>query len=249
MRYRPYDSEKGVHQVSSTDVLAPATITIRREIANRGQRPALRGWAHGIMTLLALIGGTVLTTYAWMTHPWGQALGVNIYSLGVFTLFGVSAAYHLLHWRSQRTVQWWRRLDHATIAVFIASTYTPLSLIVFPPTTAALILSLSWAGALLAAVLNLVWISHPRWLDVIVYLTLGWMIAPLIPQLWTQTGPAVVWLLTAGGIIYTVGAFSYGLKWPGRNARYYGYHEHFHTATVVAAILHHVALWIVVACS
>ena len=69
---------------------------------------------------------------------------------------------------------------------------------------------------------------------------------PLIPTLWTNLGPTVEWLLAAGGLFYTVGAVVYGLKWPGRNAKYYGYHEHFHTATIAAAVVHLVAVWMAV---
>ena len=107
-------------------------------------------------------------------------------------------------------------------------------------------LAVAWAGGIGGAVLNLVWINHPRWLDVVVYVGLGWVIVPLLPTLWREAGAAVVWLLVAGGVIYTLGALVYGFKWPGRSARYYGYHEHFHTATVVAAVLHLVAIWMVV---
>jgi len=108
-------------------------------------------------------------------------------------------------------------------------------------------LTAAWVGAIMGVVLNLVWINHPRWLDVVVYLALGWLIVPLVPALWEGAGAAVVWLLFAGGVIYSLGAVVYGCKWPGRNARIYGYHEHFHTATVVAAIVHLVAVWMVVA--
>ena len=112
--------------------------------------------------------------------------------------------------------------------------------------TAAIMLAVAWAGGIGGAVLNLVWINHPRWLDVVVYVGLGWIIVPLLPTLWSSAGPAVVWLLFAGGVVYTLGALVYGFKWPGRSARYYGYHEHFHTATVVAAVCHLVAIWMVV---
>ena len=78
------------------------------------------------------------------------------------------------------------------------------------------------------------------------YIGLGWIIVPLVPTLWAGTGPVVVTLIFLGGVIYTLGALVYGFKWPGRQARYYGYHEHFHAATIVAAILHLVAVWMVV---
>lgn len=215
-------------------------------IADRGDRPAARGWFHLVAAALSAISSAVLITFGWMTLPWPQALGVTIYGAGVVLLFAVSAMYHRWPWRSPAAVQRWRRADHATISVFIAATYTPLCLIVFEPRTAAITLAVAWAGGISGAVLNLVWINHPRWLDVAVYVGLGWIIVPLLPTLWISAGPAVVWLLFAGGVVYTLGALVYGFKWPGRSARYYGYHEHFHTATVVAAVCHLVAIWMVV---
>lgn len=221
-------------------------IALTRYVLDRGQRPATRGWFHLIAAFLSVVSGSVLSTYAWLTLPRGQALGVTIYAVGVFVLFAVSAMYHRGPWRSMSTVQWWRRADHATIAVFIAATYTPLCLIILQPRTATWMLTAAWVGALAGVVLNLVWISHPRWLAVVVYLVLGWLIVPLIPQLWNSAGPVVVWLLLIGGIVYSLGALIYGFRWPGRNARMFGYHEHFHAATIIAATIHLVAVWIVV---
>jgi len=215
-------------------------------VADRGERPVTRGWFHVGATIAFALASTVLITFAWMTLRWPEALGVTIYGAGIITLFGVSGMYHRWPWRSASTVQWWRRTDHATIAVFIAATYTPLCVIAFEPRTAGIMLAVAWGGAILGAILNLVWINHPRWLDLVVYIGLGWIIVPLVPTLWAGTGPVVVTLIFLGGVIYTLGALVYGFKWPGRQARYYGYHEHFHTATIVAAILHLVAIWMVV---
>lgn len=55
-----------------------------------------------------------------------------------------------------------------------------------------------------------------------------------------------MWLLFIGGIVYSAGAIVYAMRWPGRNATIMGYHEIFHAATIVAAIIHLVAIWMVV---
>ena len=233
-------------QIHADSAPGPGLVQRTYWMADRGPRPASRGWGHAIAALLSVIASTVLITYAWMTLQWWQGLGVTVYGVGLVGLFGVSALYHRYPWASARAVQWWRRADHATISVFIAATYTPLCLIVLSPVQAAWMLAVAWGGAILGVVLNLVWINHPRWLDVVVYLALGWLVLPLLPTLWTQAGAAVVWLLIAGGVVYSLGALVYGFKWPGRNARYYGYHEHFHTATIAAAVVHLVAVWMVV---
>lgn len=219
-------------------------ITLTREIYDRGPRPITRGWFHLVAAWLSVVSGSVLATFGFMTLPWWQGMGVLIYSLGLVTLFGVSAAYHRGPWKTLRTINWWRRADHATIAVFIAATYTPLCLIALPDQL--WLLAVAWIGALAGVFLNLVWINHPRWLDVVVYLGLGWLIIPLVPQLWASVGPAVVWLLFAGGVVYSAGAMFYGFRWPGRHAKVVGYHEVFHAATIVAAVIHLVAVWIVV---
>lgn len=217
-------------------------------VADRGQRPATRGWFHVGAAFAFALAAAVLITFSWMTLPWLPALGVTIYGVGLITLFGVSGMYHRWPWRSAAAVQRWRRADHATIAIFIAATYTPLCLILFEARTAAIMLVVAWVGAIVGAILNLVWINHPRWLDVVVYVALGWIIVPLAPAMWEQGGivRVVFMLLLIGGVIYTLGAVVYGFKWPGRQARYYGYHEYFHTATIVAAVLHLVAIWMVV---
>ncbi|MEJ5929040.1 hemolysin III family protein [Corynebacterium sp. H128] len=221
------------------------TETVRQRL-DRGPRPKTRGWFHFIASVLSLVSGTVLATYAWLMLPHLEAVGVTVYAVGCFLLFGISAAYHLGPWQSSHTVQWWRRADHATIAIFIAATYTPLCLLSFDRVTASWILGIAWLGALAGVILNVVWIRHPRWLDVVVYLTLGWIIVPLVPQLWRSAGPAVVWLIFVGGVVYSLGALVYGFKWPGRNARIIGYHEHFHAATIIAAVVHLVAIWMIV---
>ena len=118
-------------------------------MADRGERPLTRGWGHALAALLSVIASTVLITYAWMTLHWWQGLGVTVYGLGLVGLFGVSALYHRYPWASPRAVRWWRRADHATIAVFIAATYTPLCLIALSPAQAAWMLAIAWAGAIL----------------------------------------------------------------------------------------------------
>ena len=221
-------------------------LELTKYVLDRGPRPRTRGLFHQIAAFLSAISGSVLSTYAWMTLVWWQALGVTVYGICMFGLFAVSAAYHRGQWRSLGTVAWWRRADHSPIAVFIAATYTPLCMIALEPDSATWMLSLAWVGAMFSVVLNMVWINHPRWLSVVVYLALGWLIIPLMPELWAGAGHTVVWLLLIGGIVYSLGALVYGFKWPGRNARWMGYHEHFHVATVVAAIIHLVAVWMVV---
>ncbi|WP_448851836.1 PAQR family membrane homeostasis protein TrhA [Corynebacterium sp. 335C] len=214
---------------------------------DRGPRPLLRGTLHARAAWAFAGSGCALIAVAAVRHGIGAATWLTaLYVACLVGAMAVSALYHRGRWRSMAAVRRWRRADHAMIAVFIAGTYGPVVAVALDPGTAAVILALCWAFALAAVALNMFWIGHPRWLDVVVYLFLGWLIIWEAPALWTGAGPAVTVLLAAGGVVYSLGAVVYGLKWPNPSERWFGFHEVFHAATIVAAVLHHVAIWLVV---
>lgn len=217
-----------------------------QSISLRGMRPSLRGWIHLTATAAFAIAGTVLAIFAAIWQPTAQTLATVVYVLGVVSLFGISAAYHRGQWKTTVTIKRWRRADHSMIAIFIAATYTPLCAILLPQPRQAILLTAAWAAAGLIIVLNTLWLNHPRWLASLCYIIQGWLIIPVIPTLYHQGGITVLTLLAAGGVGYTLGAIGYACKWPGKTAKHWGYHEYFHTATVVAAILHYVAIWLVI---
>ena len=107
-----------------------------------------------------------------------------------------------------------RRIDHANIYLLIAGTYTPLSAALLPTRTAALVLGIVWVGAAIGTATNLLWMSAPRWFTTALYIILGWVAVWFLPQFWRTGGPAIVWLLVAGGVIYTLGAVVYARKTP-----------------------------------
>lgn len=217
-----------------------------QSISLRGMRPSLRGWIHLTATAAFAIAGTVLAIFAATWQPPAQTLATVVYVLSVVSLFGISAAYHRGQWKTTATIERWRRADHSMIAIFIAATYTPLCAILLPQPQQAIILTAAWAAAGLIIVLNTLWLNHPRWLASLCYIIQGWLIIPVIPTLYHQGGITVLTLLAAGGVVYTLGAIGYACKWPGKTAKHWGYHEYFHAATVVAAILHYVAIWLVI---
>jgi hemolysin III len=131
-----------------------------------------------------------------------------------------------------------RRLDHSMIFVLIAGTYTPFALLVLHGTLAHAILIVVWAGALGGIVLNLVWITAPRWLIAAVYVALGWVAVAAMPALADKIGASGVALLMGGGLLYTAGAVIYATKRPDPAPAVFGYHEIFHALVVAAAAAH-----------
>lgn len=205
------------------------------------RKPTWRGWIHTGMFPLAIAAGIVLIVLAE-----GAAAKVSsaVFMASSLLLFGVSAVYHRFNW-SPKVKAVFRRLDHANIFLLIAGTYTPLSVNALPLPEGAILLALVWGGALLGIGFRVLWLSAPRWSYVPLYLLLGWAavlyVVPLVQFDWV----AMI-LVGVGGLAYTTGALFYGFKrpnpWPGR----FGFHELFHTCTVIAFLCHWTAILLIV---
>lgn len=218
------------------------TLSARRSTAT--VKPRLRGWIHFWSLLVAILAGAALIALAAATVSAAAALGTSVYVGTVLGLFGVSALYHRRTWASVDARTWMRRLDHSMIFLFIAGTYTPLAMLAMGPNTGYLVLGIVWGGALGGVVLKLAWPNAPRWVGVPVYIALGWVAVFVLPDLLETTGVAALVLIIAGGLLYTAGAVCYAARWPDPWPTTFGYHEFFHSAVSVAAICHHIAIWL-----
>ena len=205
-------------------------------------KPRLRGWIHAGTFPLAVVSGLVLVLLA----PPGRAkVATSIFAVTAALLFGVSALYHRGTW-SPRTAGVLKRLDHSNIFLIIAGTYTPFTVLLLPEGPARLMLWLVWGGALAGIAFRVFWVGAPRWLYVPVYVALGWAAVFFLPEFLQFGGVAVLSLVVAGGILYTLGGIVYAIKRPNPSPRYFGFHEIFHVLTVVAFLTHYVGISIAV---
>ena len=202
-------------------------------------KPRLRGWIHAVTAPLALAAGIVLIV---LTPTRAAEIAVTVFAISTVILFGHSAIYHRGTW-SPRVAATLRRMDHANIFLLIAGTYTPLSVILLDRPTARLVLTVVWGGALVGILLRVFWLGAPRWLYTPLYVALGWVAVWFLPQFGASGGGAIVWLVVAGGIAYTVGAVVYALKWPDPAPRWFGFHEVFHVCTVIGYVCHYIAVF------
>ena len=201
-------------------------------------KPRLRGWIHAGMAPLVLVGGIVLVAMS----PTGPSRAANVvFWVSALLLFGTSAVYHRGRW-SPRVAGVLRRMDHTNIFLIIAGTYTPLSVILLDAPTERTLLIIVWSGALAGLLMRVFWLNAPRWLYTPIYVALGWVAVWFLPDFADAGGAAILWLVIAGGIAYTVGAVVYGLKRPNPSPRWFGFHEIFHTLTVVGYTCHFVAV-------
>jgi hemolysin III len=153
----------------------------------------------------------------------------------------ISAVYHRCTWQP-RARMWMRRADHASIFLLIGGTYTPVALLCLDPPTNWQLLGWVWAGASVGILASLFWPNAPKFVGAALALAVGWTIVPYFSRIVVNLTGAELALIVVGGLAYTVGAIVYALKRPNPWPRTYGYHEIFHTLTLVGAALHMAAV-------
>jgi hemolysin III len=212
------------------------------ELPSLPLKPRLRGVLHQWACACSLPLGLALVIAAGTARA---RIALGVYALSLMGLFGASALYHRINWRSVTMRDWMRRLDHSMIFVLIAGSYTPFAMLVLHGPLAMAILVAVWAGALLGVGFNLVWSDAPTWLRAALYVFLGWVVVAALPQLGRAIGIGGMMLLGLGGILYTLGAVVYAVQRPDPVPAVFGYHEVFHTLVITAAALQYavIAFW------
>ena len=193
-----------------------------------------------------MAAGVVLVTLA---PTWPARLAAAVYGVASATLFGVSAAYHRSPLGSRRKARL-GRLDHMSILLLIAGTYTPMAALALRGWARLTVLAVIWAGAAGGIVAKLIWRPAwrpaPRWLSTSLFIALGWVALFVLPQLLRTAGALVLALILAGGIMYSLGAVVYARKRPDPSPRWFGFHEVFHAATILAYLSQYAAVSLIV---
>jgi hemolysin III len=200
--------------------------------------PRLRGVSHAGAFLVAVGAAVTVIVLA----PAGRArIALAIYGVGLVALFGGSALYH--RWpgppRFKPALQ---RIDHSTIFVFIAASYTPIAALVLHGPLAWALLGVAWGGAAAGVAFSLGWIEAPRAVKAASYLVLGWLAVIAIPQLLGELTLTPLVLLAGEGLLYSGGALVYATQRPDPWPRTFGFHEVFHAFVIAAAAVQYVAL-------
>ena len=208
-------------------------------------KPRLRGWLHLVNAPLTLVAGIVLIA---LSPTAATRLGSAVFAGSALVLFTVSAIYHRGTW-SPRVHVFLQRFDHANIFVLIAGSCTPFAILLLEGADRWAMLAITWGGALAGVALKVLWGGAPRWLSAPIYIALGW--APVFffgdfvngaMDLGAAIGTAVIVLVVVGGGLYTLGGLVYGTKFPDPSPRWFGFHEVFHTLTILAFVSHYVGV-------
>lgn len=226
--------------------------TPRRAIPQeQGRDPydGLRLWSaltHGAGALLAALGSALLLL---RTRQFGGSplhwATFSIYGVSMVLLYLASTLYHCVNTTLRGRVAL-RKLDHSSIYLLIAGTYTPICLLPLRGPWGWSLFGIIWGLALLGLGLSLLWINAPRQVTAGIYIFMGWLAIVAIYPLSRVLGWRGLFWLLLGGVIYTAGGVLYALKWPGRSNPRFGCHEIFHVFILFGSICHFLLMYRVI---
>ena len=173
----------------------------------RGEK--LNSITHLIGAVLALIGFGALLTISIQQHNWRLIVSFIIFGFTLILLYTMSTLYHSFH--PPKLKRLFQKLDHVSIYLLIAGTYTPYMLVSLGETTGLLMLLLIWTLAVIGLLLDIFVTKRIEWLQIIIYLVMGWICIFIYSDLQAAVSAAGVIWLTLGGVAYTVGIIFYVL--------------------------------------
>jgi hemolysin III len=208
-------------------------------VASSGsERPRLRGVLHQYAFFASLAVAAPLVA---LDDALRQRVAAAVFAASVAAMFGVSALYNRVTW-SPRWRRWMRRLDHTTIFLFIAGSYTPVGLVVLSGAWRIVILAVVWSGVSAAVLVSLAFPEAPKWVAATIGIALGWVGAAAFPKLLDRIGPWGVTLALLAGFLYTAGALVYARRRPNPYPTVFGYHELFHALVIAAVVCEYVCV-------
>lgn len=194
----------------------------------------LNAWTHLVGAVLALIGAVVLVVLAARTgDPW-KIVSVSIYGATLVLLYSCSTLYHSFRGRAKEIFQ---KLDHLSIYLLIAGSYTPFCLVTLRGPWGWSLLAVVWGLALLGGVQELCMRSEARTLSMVIYIVMGWaVVVALVPMLEALGVAGFAWV-AAGGVFYTGGIVFYVLDTRLRHA-----HGVWHLFVMAGSAAHYFAV-------
>lgn len=162
---------------------------------------------HGVGVALAITGLTVLVVLAAIYGDAWRVVSFSIYGCSLLILYSASTLYHSIqHPRAKRVL---RTMDHASIYILIAGTYTPFLLIGVRGTTGWTLLAIVWFMAAAGIVWKVFFLGRFEVLATLMYIFMGWMGVIAFRQMLVNVPQLGVVMLFAGGIVYTLGVIFY----------------------------------------
>lgn len=170
----------------------------------------LNSISHGAGAVFAACGTALLIVLAaFFSDAWG-IVSSAVYGFSLIVLYTMSTLYHAI--TNERAKRVMRVLDHSSIFLLIAGTYTPISLVTLRGPLGWVVFGLVWGSAVIGIVFNAVSIERFKKLSLILYIASGWAVVIAAKPMIATMRPGGLWLLLVGGLFYTGGIFFYVQK-------------------------------------
>jgi hemolysin III len=190
--------------------------------------------SHGIGLMLSVAGLVVLAIIAIRRGTALHIVSCGVYGVSLVLLFAASTLYH--SFQSPRIKHVFRIIDHSSIYVLIAGTYTPFTLVVFRGALGWTLFGLVWGLSVLGVVFQIFFVNRFKIFSVLVYLLMGWLVVIATHRvLATIPLGGILWLV-AGGLTYTTGVLFYAWKKIPYN------HAIWHLFVLVGSACHYFAV-------
>lgn len=191
-------------------------------------------WTHLTGGVLALIGSIWLLVVASLDGDAAKIVSVAIYGFTLVLLYCISTLYHSLRGRSKRVM---KKLDHLSIYLLIAGSYTPFCLVTLRGTWGWWMFGTVWTMAVIGMLQEIKPRSEARVLSVVIYAVMGWVVLVAIKPLLAALGWAGFAWLAGGGVLYTVGILFFAY-----DERFRHWHGIWHLFVIAGSLLHFVAI-------
>lgn len=190
---------------------------------------------HGIGFIFALVGLIIFLALRDSNVSWFHTVGMVVFTITAMLLYLISVLYHSLVFTRAKKV--FQILDCSAIYLFIAATYTAFLLSIIGSMLGILVFLIVWIIAISGIVLKSVYPNLPIWINLSLYLCMGWLGVFTVRLLPTATNSLVITYLIMGGVLYTLGTIFYSKK------DFYFNHTIWHLFVLLGSIAHYIAIY------
>ncbi|MEM7658636.1 MAG: hemolysin III family protein [Bacteroidota bacterium] len=206
--------------------MIPHSESLQAELAN--------SISHGFGLLFGIVGVPLLIATATMNGNVPGIVGASIFGFAFLMMFTASTLYH--GFRQPQVKRVLQIIDHISIYVLIAGTYTPFILLYLLNPAGITMLSILWGMTLLGVIYKIFFLGKYKRLSLAIYLSMGWMLLFVAKPFFESVSAATLTLVVSGGILYTLGVIFY--RW--ESLRFH--HAIWHLFVLAAALCHYVAV-------
>jgi hemolysin III len=193
------------------------------------------GISHILGVFFCLIAMPFLIGIAYKQHNLITVLSVLTFGVGMLLVYSFSSLYHLA--QKEKMKQLLKIADHISIYYLIAGTYSPLMVLYLNKENALIFLGIMWSIVLLGTFFKVFYVDRFKFVSVLLYLLMGWMIVFVVKPLWGVIPLSVFLWILAGGLSYTIGVYFYV-----KGHKNY-FHVIWHFFVLLGTVFHYVAIW------